>query len=166
MTLASGIADAHADLARLHGGRTLPNLATRLRLSLPELVADREPQRTGHPRQPAVGRRNSEGKCARSLARADEAIALRRNQIAALIGAGPDRALTIARPTLAVPPARALPDDVTTDLDRAPSRHRRCAPGQRRRRRARIRCGPCRVLSRPVRLERTGSAFRHWASTS
>jgi len=50
------------------------------------------------------------------LSAAEEAVALRRNQLAALVGAGPDRGLAITAPQLAVPAARALPDDVTTDL--------------------------------------------------
>lgn len=115
MTLASGIADAYADLARLHMERDIAERTLALRLASQKLVADRE--RNGLDTRGSLRSADATAASARaSLAGADEAIALRRNQIAALIGAGPDRALTIARPALAVPPARALPDDVTTDL--------------------------------------------------
>ena len=43
-------------------------------------------------------------------------VAMRRNQSAALTGAGPDRGLAIARPELPQPAARGLPEGVTTDL--------------------------------------------------
>jgi NodT family efflux transporter outer membrane factor (OMF) lipoprotein len=50
------------------------------------------------------------------LAAADQAIAVRQHQIAALIGAGPDRGLAIARPRLGRPGPLGLPADVTTNL--------------------------------------------------
>ena len=49
------------------------------------------------------------------LAQIDESIALTRNRLAALIGQGPDRGLSIQRPTLSFA-ARSVPADVTTDL--------------------------------------------------
>jgi NodT family efflux transporter outer membrane factor (OMF) lipoprotein len=45
-----------------------------------------------------------------------EAIALTRNQLAALVGKGPDRGLTIARPTLPSDDALKLPDDLPLTL--------------------------------------------------
>ena len=50
------------------------------------------------------------------FAGAEARVALRRNQLAALMGAGPDRGLAIATPTLAPLTDRALPADVTSDL--------------------------------------------------
>jgi len=46
----------------------------------------------------------------------DEEIALARNQIAALLGKGPDRGLQITRPTLLANPTPQLPDDLTIGL--------------------------------------------------
>jgi NodT family efflux transporter outer membrane factor (OMF) lipoprotein len=50
------------------------------------------------------------------LAAADQALLLRRHQLAALLGAGPDRGLTIAAPHLAALGTRGLPEGVTTAL--------------------------------------------------
>lgn len=50
------------------------------------------------------------------LQRVEEEIALARNQIAALLGKGPDRGLQIARPTLLANATPLLPDDLTIGL--------------------------------------------------
>lgn len=50
------------------------------------------------------------------LQRVDEEIALARNQIAALLGKGPDRGLQIAKPTLLANATPQLPDDLTIGL--------------------------------------------------
>jgi NodT family efflux transporter outer membrane factor (OMF) lipoprotein len=50
------------------------------------------------------------------LAATDEAIALTRNAIAALLGAGPDRGLAIARPSVAILQIRGVPANGTIDL--------------------------------------------------
>ncbi|WP_454764204.1 AdeC/AdeK/OprM family multidrug efflux complex outer membrane factor [Cupriavidus campinensis] len=50
------------------------------------------------------------------LQRVDEEIALARNQIAALLGKGPDRGLQIARPTLLANATPQLPDELTIGL--------------------------------------------------
>ena len=51
-----------------------------------------------------------------ALSEAAAELMSRRAQIAALVGAGPDRGLGIARPSLAAPPLRPLPEGVTTEL--------------------------------------------------
>lgn len=50
------------------------------------------------------------------LQRVDEEIALARNQIAALLGKGPDRGLQIAKPTLLANATPTLPDNLTIGL--------------------------------------------------
>lgn len=50
------------------------------------------------------------------LAAIDENIGLRRNQLAALVGAGPDRGRSITRPPLAPSTPGGVPTNVTTDL--------------------------------------------------
>jgi NodT family efflux transporter outer membrane factor (OMF) lipoprotein len=66
----------------------------------------------------------------------DEAIGLTRNALSALIGAGPDRGLTIERPRIATPRSQGLPADASIDLigrrpDIAASRARVEAAAQR-----------------------------------
>ncbi|MDD2608065.1 MAG: hypothetical protein PHX60_00005 [Giesbergeria sp.] len=46
----------------------------------------------------------------------DEQIALQRNRLAVLLGAGPDRALSLAAPTLKLDRAFGLPADISADL--------------------------------------------------
>jgi len=50
------------------------------------------------------------------LAACDEAIGLTRNALAALAGAGPERAAAIQRPTVSLLAPRSLPDHATIDL--------------------------------------------------
>ena len=50
------------------------------------------------------------------ISRIDEAIALSRNQLAALLGQGPDRGLAIARPRATLRRAPALPTDLPAEL--------------------------------------------------
>jgi NodT family efflux transporter outer membrane factor (OMF) lipoprotein len=50
------------------------------------------------------------------LEQVDEQITLARNQLAALLGKGPDRGLTIARPTLLAQATPKLPNNLTIDL--------------------------------------------------
>lgn len=115
LMLTTGIADLYADLARLYALRDISKQTLDLRSATNRLVADRE--RNGLDTRGSVRQADATVASARAeLSAADEAIALRRNQIAALIGAGPDRALNIARPQLATLAPRALPADVTTDL--------------------------------------------------
>jgi NodT family efflux transporter outer membrane factor (OMF) lipoprotein len=115
MMLATGIADAYADLARLYAERDIQQGALEIRSATQKLVNDRVNSgldTRGELRQSEAG-----VSAARvDLAGADEAIALRRNQIAALIGAGPDRGLAISRPSLSGFAARGVPAGVTTDL--------------------------------------------------
>ncbi|MCK9544030.1 MAG: efflux transporter outer membrane subunit [Novosphingobium sp.] len=113
--LASGMAQAYADLARLYEERDVLEAALAVRSGSEKVVTDRS--RAGL--ETAVGTRLASAQTATAradIAAADQAIALRRNQLAALAGAGPDRGLDIARPQLAMPAQASLPPDVTTDL--------------------------------------------------
>lgn len=51
-----------------------------------------------------------------ALAAAEETILIRRNQLAALVGAGPDRGLTITRPPLSPATPTGAPEGLSTDL--------------------------------------------------
>lgn len=99
LTVSAGIAAAYADLASLHAQRDTALDAVAVRQKTRDLMADR--QRQGLENMGAVERAVSSLETAQGdLASLDESIGLARNRIAALMGAGPDRGLTITRPQL------------------------------------------------------------------
>jgi len=114
LVLSTNIASAYADLARLARLRSVQQQALELRTQTQRLVTDRvasgldtqAEQKQAEAGVPAVRA---------DLAATDESIGLTRNRIAALIGQGPDRGLTIALPVGTVQP-HALPAGATTDL--------------------------------------------------
>ncbi|MBB5685443.1 NodT family efflux transporter outer membrane factor (OMF) lipoprotein [Sphingobium boeckii] len=115
LMLTTSIADAYADLARLHAERAIQQRTLELRIATQTLVAQRE--QNGLETRSSVRQADATASSARAnVAAADEAIALRQNQIAALIGAGPDRGLAMTAPRLGALVAQGLPSDVTTDL--------------------------------------------------
>jgi len=115
LMLTTAIASAYADLARAHAERDVLAAALDIRLATQKLVSNRVA--IGLDTRAELKQADAGVPQARAdLAAADESIALTRNQIAALIGAGPDRGLSIARPALPVFGPAALPADVTTDL--------------------------------------------------
>lgn len=115
LTLTTGIAQAYADLARLHDERAIRAATLDLREATRKLVSDR--LKSGLDTRGDMRQADAGVAAARAdLGANEESIALRRNQIAALIGAGPDRALTITAPRTATLAARPLPGDVTTAL--------------------------------------------------
>ncbi len=115
LLLATTIAAAYADLARLFDARDIRENATQIRIASERLVTEREAN--GLENRGNVRQAQAETIAAKSdLAHAGELIALRQHQIAVLVGAGPDRGLAIARPALAADLPVGLPDTVTTDL--------------------------------------------------
>jgi NodT family efflux transporter outer membrane factor (OMF) lipoprotein len=115
LMLAAGIASAYVDLQRLYEQRDVRQGELDVRSATRKLVAER--RANGLENRGSEREADAEVATARTaLAAVDEQIGLRRNQLAALVGAGPDRGLAIARPALPTPAARALPEDVTTDL--------------------------------------------------
>lgn len=115
LMLTTAIAAAYADLARLHAEHDVLAAAVDVRAATQKLVNDRV--RTGLDTRAESKQADAALPAARAdLLAADEAIALARSQIAALIGAGPDRGLSIARPSLAALQQPGLPAQVTTDL--------------------------------------------------
>lgn len=115
LMLATGIADAYFNLALLREMRDLAQRALDLRLARQRLVADRE--RNGLETRGNVRLADATVAAARAdLAAADEAVGLRRNQLAALVGAGPDRGLAITAPRLLMLSPQRLPANATTDL--------------------------------------------------
>ncbi|MBS0504174.1 MAG: efflux transporter outer membrane subunit [Proteobacteria bacterium] len=114
LMLSTSVASAYADLAAYYARRNVAEEAVRVRAATAELTArrvangldTRGEQRQAESRVPAARA---------DVAALDEAIALTRNRIAALLGAGPDRGLAIARPQAVVPSA-GLPDRIALDL--------------------------------------------------
>jgi NodT family efflux transporter outer membrane factor (OMF) lipoprotein len=115
LTIAVAVASAYADLAELHLQRDVAVDALRLRRATLDLVNRRFDagldSRTSR-EQAAAGIDTATGE----LAATDEAIALNRNAIAALLGAGPDRGLDIQRPTLLTRRPPGLPADIGIGL--------------------------------------------------
>lgn len=115
LALTTGIADAYADLARLYDEAELQQRTLDIRTASQKLVADR--RQNGLETRGNVRQSDATVAAARAqLAGARVAIALRQHQIAALVGAGPDRGLAITRPPKGRLMPVGLPADVTTNL--------------------------------------------------
>jgi NodT family efflux transporter outer membrane factor (OMF) lipoprotein len=114
LVLSTNIASAYADLVRLARQRAVQTQALEIRTRTQRLVTDRVT--SGLDTQAEQKQAEAGVPSARAdLAATDEAIGLTRNRIAALLGQGPDRGLSIALPA-APATARGLPAGVTTDL--------------------------------------------------
>jgi NodT family efflux transporter outer membrane factor (OMF) lipoprotein len=114
LMLTTGIASAYADLAGYYHALDVANDAVRVRTASADLSGERA--RAGIENQ--ASQRQAESRAASAKADVvalEEAIATTRNRIAALVGAGPDRGLSIARPQMARP-ALGLPGDAGIDL--------------------------------------------------
>lgn len=115
LLLATGIASAYLDLARLGAERTLRQAELTLRDNSRKLVSDRVTQ--GLDMRGSLASAEAQAASARAaVTEIDQAIAVRRHQLAALVGSGPDRGLDIAVPALPAPPERGVPAGATTDL--------------------------------------------------
>lgn len=114
LTLATDIAARYADLARLYAEQDVLQRAVAVRGATEKLVADRVA--SGLDTQAELKQARSAVPASRvDLAFNAEQIALVKNGIAALMGAGPDRALAITRPATPVL-AAALPADAAIAL--------------------------------------------------
>jgi NodT family efflux transporter outer membrane factor (OMF) lipoprotein len=115
LAVSAGIASAYADLAALHAERDAAERAVAVRGRTVELMTERKQQ--GLENEGAVERAKTGLALAKGdLAGLDEALALTRNRIAALLGAGPDRGLAIARPGKAAHAAFGLPQNLPAEL--------------------------------------------------
>lgn len=115
LTLSTAVAAAYGDLAQLYATRDAAVEAVRVRSASEELIAQRV--RQGLENRAALerahaGRAAAEG----GLAALEEAIDLTQNGIAALIGQGPDRGLSIDRPAPGTIRRFGLPQNVSIDL--------------------------------------------------
>jgi NodT family efflux transporter outer membrane factor (OMF) lipoprotein len=115
LALSSAIASSYAELARLYSALDTATAARDLRAKTAELFSKRFAnglETRGGERQ-ADSRRSASEAEVLSL---EEQIALQKNRIAALIGAGPDRGLAIARPQVNFTRAFTLPSTLSADL--------------------------------------------------
>ena len=115
LTLSTAVASTYAELARLYAQRDVAEQAVRLREETSNLVAKRVANgldTKAESEQAAAGPPASRAE----LSALDEQIALTRNALAALVGAGPDRGLTIARPAAATIKPFGLPDNLPANL--------------------------------------------------
>jgi NodT family efflux transporter outer membrane factor (OMF) lipoprotein len=115
LMLSAATADAYADLARLYAEHDVAERALALREETAALVQKRVTNgldTQGELRQAQAGPPAARAE----MAAVDEEIALTRNRIAALMGEGPDRGLSIARPQAAKLKPFGLPPNLTVDL--------------------------------------------------
>ena len=115
IALTTAIAQAYVDLSRLYVVRDVTEQTLRVRADTADLVS----QRVRNGLETEAERRQAAASVPASradLAAVDEQIATVRHQLAALVGAGPDRGLAIARPKLTATPGGALPASVGIDL--------------------------------------------------
>jgi NodT family efflux transporter outer membrane factor (OMF) lipoprotein len=115
LVLSVAITAAYAELGRAYRERDNAEAMLVNRRALRDLVAQRE--RSALDNRATLRRADAEvARAEQVLAAAAEAILIRRNQLAALVGAGPDRGLTITRPPLSPSTPITVPAGLTTDL--------------------------------------------------
>ena len=115
LLLASSITSAYAELARLHAAHDTATAARDLRAKTAGLFA----KRFDHGLETRGSVRQADSRHAAAVADVlslDEQIALQKNRIAALMGAGPDRALGIRRPKADFAREFALPANLSAGL--------------------------------------------------
>ncbi|MDO8317979.1 efflux transporter outer membrane subunit, partial [Rhodoferax sp.] len=113
--LSSGVATAYANLSLLLANRDTEAKLVDIRRTTATLMVERLTnglETRGGLREADARRAAAEG----ALLALDEQIALLRNRLAALLGAGPDRGLSIAVPTLKLDHAFGLPPELAVNL--------------------------------------------------
>jgi len=115
LVLAANIATSYAELARLFAARDTAARSVEVRGKTAALFAERFAnglETRGSVRDAEARRAGSEG----DLLQIDEQIGLQRNRLAALLGAGPDRGLGIARPEIDLVRPFGLPGELPANL--------------------------------------------------
>jgi len=115
LTLSASIATDYMELARLFAARDTAARSVEVRSQTATLFAERFAnglETKGSLREADAKRANAEG----DLLQIDEQIGLQRHRLAALLGAGPDRGLTIARPSVDLRRPVGLPNELTAAL--------------------------------------------------
>ena len=115
LQLTTAIASTYAELASLHAQSDCLKSALDLRMETAKLVARRF--KIGLDTLAEVKQAEARvSQASADLEATDEAIGLTRNALAALLGAGPDRGLSIDRPQIAALQAQGVPEDASTNL--------------------------------------------------
>ena len=115
LMLSVAIASAYFDLDRLFAERSVRSQQVDAAAKSRELVELR--RSSGLETTATTSQARAVEAAARvALSQAEEALALRQHQIAALVGAGPDHGTALARPALAAVIVRDIPADATTEL--------------------------------------------------
>jgi NodT family efflux transporter outer membrane factor (OMF) lipoprotein len=115
LMLSTNVAAAYADLARLYAERDVAERAVDVLNETSKLVRDRVANgldTLGEQRQAEANPLQAKA----DLEAIDEQIALTRNQLAALTGAGPDRGLAIGRPSVASLKPLGVPGELAANL--------------------------------------------------
>jgi NodT family efflux transporter outer membrane factor (OMF) lipoprotein len=115
LTLSTAVALAYADFARLTAERAIAERTLDVRTQTALLVTHRVAaglDNLGTQRQAEAGPPAARAQ----IAALDEALAQTRNRIAALLGAGPDRGLTLTSPVRPTLTAFGLPQNLRADL--------------------------------------------------
>lgn len=115
LALSVAITAAYSELGRAYRERDNAEAMLVNRRAMRDLVAQRE--RNALDDRASLRRADADVAGAEQvLAAAEETILIRRNQVAALVGAGPDRGLTITRPPLSPSTPAGVPEGLSTDL--------------------------------------------------
>lgn len=115
LSLTAALASAYADLNRLYLNRDTAERSLQVRSKTVELFTKRQQfgmENNATVREAEARLAVAEGK----LLALNEQIALQQNHIAALLGQGPDRGLTISRPHISLLPAQTVPDQLALNL--------------------------------------------------
>lgn len=115
LALTTGIASTYAELATLYAQRDALESALDIRMQSLALVQQRVDASLDNKSALKLAQARIPQTRA-DLAATDEAIALTRNALAALVGAGPDRALTITRPGISLLHPQGVPDTASVNL--------------------------------------------------
>ncbi|SHO59348.1 efflux transporter outer membrane subunit [Vibrio quintilis] len=115
LMLSTSIAQAYAELARLYANEDTVNAAVHVRRKTAELLTRR--YRNGLETKGAVSQAKSAvASVEAELLSIKESVQLQKNAIAALVGHGPDMALSISRPVVHLSATFGLPEDVGVGL--------------------------------------------------
>jgi len=115
LMLSTNVAAAYADLSRLYAERDVAERAMAVQGETSQLVRSR----VANGLDTLAEQRQAEAEPLQAkadLAAIDEQIALTRNRLAALAGAGPDRGLALARPSAATLKPLGLPSEIAASL--------------------------------------------------
>ena len=115
LMISTSLAQAYAELARLHLNKETAQTAVAIRTKTVELMTNRfnnALETQGAVKQMQALQANAEAE----LLAVDESIQLQKNAIAALLGKGPDRGLSIQRPSVQLSDSFGLPENTGINI--------------------------------------------------